>query len=71
MCPFYAATAFMRTDTTVKGRPVVAVHLGDATTMIGHLTYRPEEINKALENDSTLGAPLRDDVIRPFNKPGV
>ena len=72
MCPFLMQRlTFMRTDTNVKGRPVLAVHLGDATTMLGQLTYRPEEINKALENNSTFGAPLRDDVIRPFNKPGV
>ena len=62
---------FMRTDTTVKARPVLAVHLGDATSKLGPLTYSADEINRALERDATLGAPLREHVIRPFHKPGM
>lgn len=55
----------MRMDTKFKERPVLAVNLGDAIDM---LTHSPEVINRALEKDPTLGAPLKEKVIRPFNK---
>ena len=61
----------MRTDTTVKTHPVLAVHLGDANASLDSLTFTPDEINRALERDERLGVPLREKVIRPFNKPGM
>ena len=62
---------FMRTDTTVQSRPVLAVHLGDASIKLGSFTYTPNEVNKALEMDGTYGVPLKEKFIRAFNKPGV
>jgi hypothetical protein len=62
---------FMRTDTTVQSRPVLAIHLGDASIKLGSFTYTPNEVNKALEMDGTYGVPLKEKLIRAFNKPGV
>ena len=59
---------FMRTDRTVQG---IHVHLGDASINLGSFTYTPNEVNKALEMDRTYGVPLKEKLIRAFNKPGV
>lgn len=61
----------MRTDSTVKTRPALSVHLGDACTKLGSLTYKAHEINKALENDGTYGVPLTGQIIKWFNREGV
>ena len=55
----------MRTDSTVQSQPLLIVH---ACTKLGSLTFKPDEINKALESDGKYGAPLRGDVI---NREGV
>ena len=61
---------FMRTDTTVKTRPALTVHIGDASTMLGTLSYTLEEVNRALEKDGVYGVPLSGHTIRWFNRQG-
>ena len=61
----------MRTDTTVKTHRALTIHLGDAVDKLGPLSYTINQINGALEKDCTLGVPLKEQVIREFNKVGV
>lgn len=61
----------MCTDTTVKTHQVLAVHIGDAAHKLDTLTYTSEKINGALEKDSSLRVPLKEHVIRAFNRTAV
>ena len=58
----------MRCDTKVKGRQVLAVHFGDAVSQMGSLWYTPEQINRALEEDCSLGIPVKANIIREFHR---
>ena len=61
----------MRADSVVKTQPSLTVHLGDACMKLGSLTFKPEEVNKALESDGKYGVPLSGKVIKWFNREGV
>lgn len=60
----------MRCDTKVKGRQVLAVHIGDAVSLMGSLQYTSEQINTALEEDCSLGISVKANIIREFHRGG-